>query len=89
LIRQVTVLCRREGAGLFLGFILLVKVGDAVANPLFRLFLKDSRIALSDFNWSMNLFGIVALGSLPRCSDPRSAVSSFGRWGGGPPFGGR
>ena len=50
----------RPGAPAFFAFILLVKVGDAIANPLFRLFLKDSGVSLSQINWSMNLAGMAA-----------------------------
>lgn len=51
---------RRVGAPAFVAFILLIKVGDAVANPLFRLFLRDGHLSLSQINWSMNLCGIAA-----------------------------
>ncbi|MBU1240130.1 MFS transporter, partial [Myxococcota bacterium] len=56
----------RQGALWFLLFILISKSGDALANPLFRLFLRDERVSIGTINWIMNLGGIVAtlLGSL-------------------------
>lgn len=53
-------LFRRHGIVVFLLFVLLVKAGDSIANPLFRLYLKDARLTLGQINWTMNLAGIVA-----------------------------
>ncbi len=53
-------LFRRQGIVVFLLFVLLVKSGDSIANPLFRLFLKDSRFSLGQINWTMNLGGILS-----------------------------
>jgi len=50
----------RPGFGWLLIFLLTVKAGDAVANPLYRLCLKDAGFSLSQINWVMNLLGIVA-----------------------------
>ncbi len=53
-------LFRRPGIVVFLLFVLLIKAGDSIANPLFRLYLKDAHLTLSQINWTMNLGGIVA-----------------------------
>ena len=53
-------LFRRHGIVVFLLFVLLVKAGDSIANPLFRLYLKDAKLTLGQINWAMNLGGIVA-----------------------------
>jgi PAT family beta-lactamase induction signal transducer AmpG len=59
-LRLVLQLFQRHGVVLFVVFLLLVKAGDSIANPLFRLFLKDAEMTLSEINWVMNLGGIVA-----------------------------
>ncbi|PKN21710.1 MAG: hypothetical protein CVU65_16355 [Deltaproteobacteria bacterium HGW-Deltaproteobacteria-22] len=51
---------RRPGFVWLLVFLLVVKAGDAVANPLYRLCLKDQGFSLSEINWVMNLLGIAA-----------------------------
>jgi MFS family permease len=51
---------RRPGFGWLLVFLLVVKAGDAVANPLYRLCLRDQGYTISQINWVMNLLGIVA-----------------------------
>ncbi len=51
---------RRPGFAWLLVFLLVVKAGDAVANPLYRLCLRDSGFSLSEINWVMNLLGIAA-----------------------------
>lgn len=53
-------LFRRHGIVVFLLFVLLVKAGDSIANPLFRLYLKDAKLTLGQINWAMNMGGIVA-----------------------------
>lgn len=50
----------RPGFGWLLIFLFTVKAGDAVANPLYRLCLKDAGFSLSQINWVMNLLGIAA-----------------------------
>ncbi len=51
---------RRHGIVVFLLFILLVKAGDSIANPLFRLYLMDAKLSFAQINWTMNMGGIVA-----------------------------
>jgi PAT family beta-lactamase induction signal transducer AmpG len=51
---------RRPGFVWLLVFLLVVKAGDAVANPLYRLCLRDQGFTVSQINWVMNLLGIVA-----------------------------
>jgi MFS transporter, PAT family, beta-lactamase induction signal transducer AmpG len=53
-------LFRRHGIVVFLLFVLLIKAGDSIANPLFRLYLKDANFSLGQINWTMNLGGIFA-----------------------------
>jgi MFS transporter, PAT family, beta-lactamase induction signal transducer AmpG len=50
----------RKGAIYFMLFIVFVKAGDALANPLFRLFLWDRGVGVAQINWIMNMGGIGA-----------------------------
>jgi MFS transporter, PAT family, beta-lactamase induction signal transducer AmpG len=51
---------KTKGAFIFLAFIVFVKAGDALANPLFRLILKDLKMSIGKINWIMNMGGITA-----------------------------
>lgn len=52
-------LFRRHGIVVFLLFVLLIKAGDSIANPLFRLYLKDAKLSLGEINWAMNMGGML------------------------------
>jgi MFS family permease len=59
-LRLFGTLFSRRGAGWFLLFVLLVKSGDSIANPLFRPLLYDGNLSPLQINDIMNLGGMAA-----------------------------